>query len=339
MTIPPNLAMVPRPASRVQYFPSVIPVQDTEPASTMMFWVDTSTAPPTLKGWNGAAWVAVGGGGGSAPDATASVKGIVQLAGDLGGTAASPTVPGLTSKVATTRTVSAGTGLTGGGDLSANRTLSLDLEYVQDQVATMLVAGSGVTLTYNDASGTLTVASSGGGGGGPAPLVLRSGEYLRASGTYANGTYSLSANTVTAVPILIPADTYQSITAVVTTAGASGSLLRLGIYDGDTLVKDYGTVASDTTGGKTIASSLTVAATKWYWAVVVHQGVTSTALSVARVDNPGAGGQAVFTSSDMQFSPGGSLTYGTTQSGALPATIPGSRSGANHGPAITLRKT
>jgi len=38
--------------------------------------------------------VAVGG----APDATTSSKGIVQLAGDLGGTAASPTVPGLAAK-------------------------------------------------------------------------------------------------------------------------------------------------------------------------------------------------------------------------------------------------
>ncbi|HRK41195.1 MAG TPA: hypothetical protein PLN95_03910, partial [Candidatus Saccharibacteria bacterium] len=33
-----------------------------------------------------------------APDATSSVKGLVQLTGDLGGTAASPTVPGLASK-------------------------------------------------------------------------------------------------------------------------------------------------------------------------------------------------------------------------------------------------
>ncbi|NEW27233.1 hypothetical protein [Nocardia cyriacigeorgica] len=33
-----------------------------------------------------------------APDATASVKGLVQLAGDLGGTAAAPTVPGLAGK-------------------------------------------------------------------------------------------------------------------------------------------------------------------------------------------------------------------------------------------------
>lgn len=57
-------------------------------------------------------------------DASATAKGIIQLAGDLGGTAAAPTVPALANKAATTTTITAGTGLTGGGDLSANRTLS-----------------------------------------------------------------------------------------------------------------------------------------------------------------------------------------------------------------------
>ncbi len=38
----------------------------------------------------------------STPDATTTSKGIVQLAGDLAGTADSPTVPGLASKVSTT---------------------------------------------------------------------------------------------------------------------------------------------------------------------------------------------------------------------------------------------
>lgn len=60
-----------------------------------------------------------------AADATTSSKGLVQLAGDLGGTAASPTVPGLAGKASAATTVTAGTGLTGGGDLSANRTLAV----------------------------------------------------------------------------------------------------------------------------------------------------------------------------------------------------------------------
>src|SRR5687768_11920064 len=59
------------------------------------------------------------------PDASTSSKGIVQLAGDLAGTATAPTVPGLASKANSSITITAGTGLTGGGDLSANRTIAV----------------------------------------------------------------------------------------------------------------------------------------------------------------------------------------------------------------------
>lgn len=69
------------------------------------------------------------------PDATTGAKGIIQLAGDLGGTAASPTVPSLASKVAATTTITAGTGLTGGGDLSASRTLAVDFGIAAGTVA------------------------------------------------------------------------------------------------------------------------------------------------------------------------------------------------------------
>ena len=59
------------------------------------------------------------------PDATNLVKGIVRLGGDLAGTADSPTVPGLTTKVPTTRTIGTTSPLLGGGDLSSNLTLSI----------------------------------------------------------------------------------------------------------------------------------------------------------------------------------------------------------------------
>lgn len=62
---------------------------------------------------------------GASVNATTTVKGVLKLAGDLGGTADLPTVPGLSSRVPTTRTIAAGTGLTGGGDLSANRSLAV----------------------------------------------------------------------------------------------------------------------------------------------------------------------------------------------------------------------
>jgi hypothetical protein len=51
-----------------------------------------------------------------APDATASTKGLVQLAGDLGGTATSPTVPSLTTKQAVNAHLTAISGLTPAAD-------------------------------------------------------------------------------------------------------------------------------------------------------------------------------------------------------------------------------
>ncbi len=69
------------------------------------------------------------------------------------------------------------TGLQGGGGgdfyhLSStdyadfqNVVANLD-ETIDDRVASLLVAGSNVTLTYNDAANTLTIASTGGSGGG-----------------------------------------------------------------------------------------------------------------------------------------------------------------------------
>ena len=57
------------------------------PVAGEMYY-DTTTS--TLYWWNGTAWVSASGGGAS--DATTGAKGIVQLAGDLAGTAASPQI-------------------------------------------------------------------------------------------------------------------------------------------------------------------------------------------------------------------------------------------------------
>jgi hypothetical protein len=48
---------------------------------------------------DGLAWISATPSGSSTPDATSSSKGIVQLAGDLGGTAAAPTVPAIAAAV------------------------------------------------------------------------------------------------------------------------------------------------------------------------------------------------------------------------------------------------
>jgi hypothetical protein len=51
-----------------------VAVQPTAPDPTKITaWVDNTTSPPTVKGWNGTAWVAIGGGGGGG--AVSSVAG------------------------------------------------------------------------------------------------------------------------------------------------------------------------------------------------------------------------------------------------------------------------
>lgn len=100
----------------------------------------------------------------AATDATTMAKGIIQLAGDLGGTAASPTVPGLTAKAAAATTISAGTGLTGGGDLSANRTLAVSFGVTAGTVAQgndSRIAGAEQTANKGAANGYASLDSGG----------------------------------------------------------------------------------------------------------------------------------------------------------------------------------
>jgi hypothetical protein len=67
-------------------------------------------------------------------------------------------------------TLESGKADTGHTHTSAN--ISDFTEAVQDAVAALLAAGTGVTLTYNDAGNSLTVAATGGGGSGD-PEVIR----------------------------------------------------------------------------------------------------------------------------------------------------------------------
>lgn len=94
----------------------------------------------------------------------------------LGSTEDIATSTDLAAKVPTARTISAGTGLTGGGDLSADRTLAVDTtseaERIRDVIGAALVAGTNVTITVDDAGDTITIASTGGGGSTLDPFLL-----------------------------------------------------------------------------------------------------------------------------------------------------------------------
>ena len=90
---------------------------------------------------------------GSAPDATTTSKGVVQLAGDLGGTAAAPTVPGLAGKAATVHTHPA-------ADISDSTVTGRAVVTAADAAAARTAIGAGTSSfsgTYADLSGKPTV--------------------------------------------------------------------------------------------------------------------------------------------------------------------------------------
>lgn len=106
-----------------------------------------------------------------------------------------------------TRQVIAGAGLTGGGDLTADRTLNVgagtgitvnaddvaidttaEAERIRDVIGAALVAGSNVTITVNDAGDTITIAASGGGGGGGSTPTVRASNIQASS----NSSYTVT---------------------------------------------------------------------------------------------------------------------------------------------------
>lgn len=89
-----------------------------------------------------------------------------------GGTLASGWIPDLSGTYATA------------SHNQASSTITDFAEAVDDRVAALLVAGSNVTLTYNDGAGTLTIASTGGGGGGGelTDTSIKTADYTAAAG-------------------------------------------------------------------------------------------------------------------------------------------------------------
>jgi hypothetical protein len=69
-------------------------------------------------------------------------------------------------------------GTSGGGGGSGG---GLDEEFVQDTIASTLVAGSNVTIVYDDTAGTITISSTGASG----DVVVTAGDGILVTGTYA----------------------------------------------------------------------------------------------------------------------------------------------------------
>ncbi|WP_296683331.1 tail fiber domain-containing protein [Flavobacterium sp.] len=148
------------------------------------------------------------------PDATTSVKGIVRLGGDLGGTANTPTVPELANKVSNTRTVGTTAPLLGGGTLNGDLTLSIpqansiDSGYLSfgdwthfneaynDKVVSIAVSGTTtktLTITQQD-GGTLTTSWTDINTDAITSVFGRTGDVVSANGDYTTSQVTEGTN-------------------------------------------------------------------------------------------------------------------------------------------------
>lgn len=175
---------------------------------------------------------------GGVADATTTSKGKVQLAGDLAGTAAAPTVPGLAGKVGTGRQILTGAGLSGGGDLTADRTLS----------ATDATTGAkGIVQLAGDLAGTAASPTVPG-------LTSKVGSVTAADGTITIG------GTATAPTVGVNAIPESKVTSLTSDLAAKAPTSRLitagtGLTGGGDLTADrtlavsYGTSAGTAAQG------------------------------------------------------------------------------------------
>lgn len=194
------------------------------------------------------------GGGASVSDATSSVKGVLRLTGDLGGTAASPTVPGLASKAASVHTHAEADVTSLVADLAAK------LAKPSNPASTSML-----TLTSAGVTGTAAIPSA-----GFTPPMPAAGNrvYTASPGSETFGSsVSFTNNRLMVYPwIVTAACTIDRIgIAVNGTSGDAGCKCRLGIY-ADTgscypgaLIIDAGQVAADVSGAQeaTISQALT----------------------------------------------------------------------------------
>ena len=212
--------------------------------------------------------------------------------------------------VTNARTISTTSPLTGGGDLSANRTLSI----TQSATGT---DGYLSSTDWNTFNGKLISTWA---------YRLSGRWYTPSNNALSIGSLGNVANSIRFSPFIVEKDiTISQLGIAVVTIGAAGNTARVGIYSNNastnqplTRLVDSGTLAVDSTGTKTV-TGLSVTLTKGlYWFAYFSNASTGTVASIANSNLPDVIGATVSLQLGLITGYSQSLTYTS-----LPATASG----------------
>lgn len=271
------------------------------PAATVIgqHYLATDTDGGTLYGsLDGATWTqlaaGVSGGGGSTPDADAITKGKLQLAGDLGGTAASPIVPSLALKAPL-----ASPTFTGTVTLPAVTAPGAGTQSEKFGASSSANGAQGVALGYAAAAGGANGIAVGFGASssGPQSLAIGRSSLCAGNGGLAVG-YAASCAGTSSVAIGASA-TSPGASAVVIGSAATST-------DGSVVVIGQGakhdSTISGTLGGEGVAIGQTASSQAWRATAIGFKAraevVSSTALgrgAIAKTSHGIAIGRGSFT--------------------------------------------
>jgi hypothetical protein len=182
-------------------------------------------------------------------------------------------------------------------------------------------------LLYNTTTNALEInnGASWRGVGDGYGFMVKSGVYVYSQAWSSVTTLATILNRLSGNPVWLPGGiTLDRIGIEVTTAGASGSVVRLGVYEDDgsgtpsNLIADAGRVDATTTGVKELTVSISIPRSGWYWLVAVPQTAAPTVRAISGLNFVGIYNETTAPGSSSNVN---QVPYMNNVSGALPATF------------------